>query len=78
MRKLCVKFQHVLASDKESGAGTESPWLTVVQMKYLHGHYDAAFEKQHIPTSISDSSPTLWWLRHLPSHKGTATGSDTS
>lgn len=57
MRKLSVKFQHVFSSDK-SGAGTESPWLTVVQMNNLHGRCDAAFEKTRVPTSISDSSPT--------------------
>lgn len=45
MRKLSVKFQHVLASDRESDGGTESSWLIVVQMKTLHGHCDAAFKK---------------------------------
>lgn len=78
MRKLSVKFQCILASGRESDARKKSPWLIVVQMNTLYGHCDAASEKKYVPTSIFDSSPTLCWLRHLPSHKGTAPGNDTS
>lgn len=35
-------------------------------------------KKKHVPSSTSDLSPTLCWLRHLPSHKETVPGSDMS
>lgn len=48
MRKLSVKFQHVLASDRESDAGTGSSWLIVVQMKALYCRCYAAFKKTNV------------------------------